>query len=201
MNKEPEFKRFFADKAESLRYDYPNLDATSIVMDVGTYEGTFAKLLQQKYGCKVYCYEPVKKFYDKLRETCASKFILCNYGLAGKTCRKNILLSMDGSSSNFTRDGELVECFFKDVVDEINSFDRSISLLKLNIEGDEFDVLEKLVDHPEVLSKIENIQVQFHHFITDCENRRSAIIEKLRKTHKMTWGYYFVWENWELIDE
>ena len=42
-----------------------------------------------------------------------------------------------------------------------------------------------------------DIQVQFHNFIPDAENLRNRLQEKLLKTHKLTYNFDFVWENWQ----
>ena len=73
---------------------------------------------------------------------------------------------------------------------------KKIDLLKLNIEGSEYDVLEKLLNDGKI-DIIENIQVQFHTFIDNCVDRRNNIREKLKNTHIETYCYEFVWENWK----
>ena len=74
----------------------------------------------------------------------------------------------------------------------------NIDLIKINIEGDEFPVLKSLIDN-DVIHMFKNIQVQFHQFIPDSVNLRNWIREKLTLTHKLTYDYEFVWENWEKI--
>jgi len=44
-----------------------------------------------------------------------------------------------------------------------------------------------------------NLQIQFHDFIIDNANERMENIQtQLAKTHKITYQYKFVWENWEI---
>ena len=47
--------------------------------------------------------------------------------------------------------------------------------------------------------KIENVQVQFHKNIENCEVRRKNIQEILKKTHVLTYNYDFIWENWQRL--
>ena len=70
-------------------------------------------------------------------------------------------------------------------------------MIKVNIEGGEYDLLEFLIDS-NYIEIIDNIQVQFHDFIPDAEERMKNIHKKLEKTHFLTWQYPFVWENWQL---
>jgi hypothetical protein len=74
---------------------------------------------------------------------------------------------------------------------------QSIDLLNINIEGAEYDLLNYLTKTP-IIYNIKNIQIQFHDFIENAEVKRNIIHAKLNNTHKMTYNYDFVWENWKL---
>jgi hypothetical protein len=71
-----------------------------------------------------------------------------------------------------------------------------IELMKINIEGGEYELLDHLIDS-NAISIIENIQVQFHNFIPNAEVRMKQIQDRLSLTHKLTYQYKFVWENWQ----
>jgi hypothetical protein len=43
-----------------------------------------------------------------------------------------------------------------------------------------------------------NIQVQFHDYTPDAAERMKKIQRALKKTHRTTYSFEFVWENWEL---
>lgn len=75
---------------------------------------------------------------------------------------------------------------------------KNINLLKINIEGGEYDLLEHIIQH-NLQEKIENIQVQFHKNIDDSECRRKNIQQLLKKTHVLTYNYDFIWENWQRL--
>ena len=72
-----------------------------------------------------------------------------------------------------------------------------IDLMKINIEGGEYDLLDHLITS-NLVSRIKNIQVQFHDFIPDANSRMKNIQNELAKTHELTYQYKFVWENWRL---
>lgn len=72
--------------------------------------------------------------------------------------------------------------------------------MKINIEGGEYDLLEHLIVSGFVRN-IDNIQVQFHDFVDDAEHRMAVIHKNLAKTHRLSYQYPLVWENWEIIDE
>jgi hypothetical protein len=72
-----------------------------------------------------------------------------------------------------------------------------IDLIKINIEGSEFDLFEYLLSH-QFLSRITGILVQFHNFAPQSESRMQAIKSGLRTTHECVFEYKFVWEYWKL---
>ena len=68
--------------------------------------------------------------------------------------------------------------------------------MKINIEGDEFPLLESMLEN-NLITYVTDIQVQFHQFIPNAVARRELIHKKLSETHKLTYNYEFVWENWQ----
>jgi hypothetical protein len=73
---------------------------------------------------------------------------------------------------------------------------KNIDLIKINIEGGEYDLLDFILEN-NLQTQINNFQIQFHKMFDDCEIRRNNIREKLSETHTLTYDYTFVWENWE----
>ena len=70
-----------------------------------------------------------------------------------------------------------------------------ISLMKINIEGEEYALMENLIEEG-LISIIGDIQIQFHSFVPEAKARMQAIQERLSDTHVLTYQYEFVWENW-----
>jgi hypothetical protein len=73
----------------------------------------------------------------------------------------------------------------------------NIDLLKLNIEGSEYDLLDSLIENNN-LSNIKNLQIQFHRNVINCSQRRESIRKELTKSHKLTYDYSFIWESWQI---
>ena len=71
-----------------------------------------------------------------------------------------------------------------------------VDLMKINIEGGEYDVLERMIETG-LVQDVRNIQVQFHDFVPQAKSRMNEIQDKLKSTHFLTYQYEFVWENWE----
>ena len=193
--------KWYRDKGDDrLRLKY-NLNKSSIVFDVGGYLGDFTEKISKKFDCKIYLFEPSLSFYNK----CLERFkdnnnILCfNYGVGN--LNGDFILSNDKEASSTKRKisesvGEKIK--IKKISEIIKELEiDNIDLMKINIEGGEYDLLLFLINE-NLISKIKNIQVQFHNFVPNAEKKRENIINLLKNTHKNDWSYYFVWENWSL---
>ncbi len=193
--------KWYRDKGDDyLRLEY-NLNKNSIVFDIGGYLGDFAKKISKKFDCKIYLFEPSLSFYNQCLERFKdNKNILCfNYGVGN--LNGDFILSNDNEASSTKRklsesEGEKIR--IKKISEIIKELEiDNIDLMKINIEGGEYDLLPFLINE-NLISKINNIQVQFHNFVPDAKKKREDIINLLKNTHKNDWSYYFVWENWSL---
>ena len=192
--------KWFEDKGdETLRLNYP-LNENSIVFDIGGFKGEFARDIYCKYNSAIYVFEPVPEFYGWIVEKFVnnSKVKVFNFGLGSRNHKTQITLN-DNSSSLYTKGDNSINIEIKSFNDFINDYHISkINLAKINIEGSEYDLLESIIEAGNI-SKIQNIQVQFHDFIIDnAQERMRSIQKKLTLTHKLTYQYEFVWENWRL---
>ncbi len=184
---------------ETLRLNY-ELNENSVVFDLGGYKGEFAEAIYNRYQAKIYVFEPILAFYTIIQNKFAAtpKIIPFQYGLAGKDCSLPISMS-DNSSSVFLKTAETETIQLKSIVDFIqtNAITK-VDLIKINIEGGEYEVLESLIA-ANLIGVFENIQVQFHDFLFEnTKERMQAIQAKLQETHNVTYQYEFVWENWKL---
>lgn len=195
-------KKWFSDKGdETLRLNY-ELDKSSVILDVGGYLGDYAESINHKYGCLVYLFEPVPSFYEE----CVSRFsdnpsVVClNYGLSSSSGWLDIGLDNNASSFKKIEVGEMTQLAqvrsFTEVFAELGI--SKIDLIKINIEGGEFDLIPVMIDSG-LINKIRYLQVQFHNFIEGAVENRQNIRNSLKKTHREMWSYEFVWESWERI--
>lgn len=192
-------RQWKADGNEALRYDY-DLNRDSVVFDLGGYKGQWASDIFSMYVCKIYVFEPVKKYCDDIKK----RFLKNNgiqvfqFGLSGSDTEISIGLCDDGSSA-FNKKAEQQElCQLKTASEFIkNNGIQNIDLMKMNIEGGEYDLLDHLIDSG-CIKTIRNIQIQFHDFVPKAEERMRKITEQLTKTHRPTYQADFIWENWEV---
>lgn len=196
-----EVARWFRDKGdETLRLDYP-LTKESIVFDVGGYQGDFAAAVHERYGCKVYIFEPVPEFYQKvvIRFQGNPKIICLNYGLSSADGWLDIGVAENASSfASPHAKGARQRVQVRAVVECIRELGIDwIDLMKINIEGGEFDVVPAIIESGDI-NKVQYLQVQFHNFVDHAASRRAAIRTQLANTHREMWNYEFVWESWKL---
>lgn len=191
---------WFAIKGDqTLRLDY-DLNEKSIVFDVGGYKGEFAADVFCKYNATIYVFEPIQSFFETIKHKFINnqKVKMYHFGLAGKDEEMQISMS-DNSSSVFlkTDDSETIQ--LKSIVNFIKENNiQTVDLIKLNIEGGEYELLEALIEN-DLIGIFKNIQVQFHDFLLENgKERMHKIQENLSKTHETTYQYEFVWENWKL---
>jgi FkbM family methyltransferase len=169
------------DKTLRLEYD---LDETSLVFDLGGYEGQWASDIFSKYCCKIYVFETVSEFADRIKARFSKnkKIYIFPFGLASNTKQAKVSLNSNGSSL-FTNGREYTTVNLIRVIDFVQKHNiLRINLMKINIEGGEYDLLEHLIESG-FIKNIENIQVQFHDIIPKAEQRMKKIQAELEKTH------------------
>lgn len=193
-------KRWFADHGdEKLRLDY-KLDNTSVVFDVGGYLGDFAAAIYEKYGCRIYLFEPVPEFYDEcVKRFSGNSSIVClNYGLSSQSGWFE--MSLDDNKSSFNKieaGGVSQQAQIRAITEVLTELGvENIDLIKINIEGGEFKLLPTMIDSG-LIKRVRYIQVQFHNFIKDAVESRLQIRKSLNITHHEMWNYDFIWESWE----
>lgn len=182
----------------SLRLDYA-LDASSIVLDVGGYKGDWTAALLARNGCcNIHVFEPMPQFAEQIERRFAhnDSVQVHRFGL-GRCDHEIILSAQHDASSAFVEGGPAVCVEVRDAAEFIASAAPGhVEVMKVNIEGGEYELLEHLLDAG-VISRIVNVQVQFHDFVEDAARRMTEIRRRLAETHDLTYHVDFVWENWK----
>jgi len=175
-----------------------NLNEQSIVFDLGGYQGWFTDQINKKYKSKIFCFEPLKKYSDLIE----SKFddfnnvLVFNLAVSNKNGKNIIYVDNDASSIHVKKsESEDIDCITLDKIMIDLNINR-IDLIKINIEGDEYPLLEYMIDK-NIIEKCDNIQVQFHITTENYNTRYENIKKELEKSHHLTYRYPFIWENWK----
>jgi FkbM family methyltransferase len=179
--------------------DYP-LDENSQVIELGGYIGEWLEKITKKYNPKVLVVEPVPTFYNNLLAKFSNnpKLVFENSGIS--TQHKKINLHVRGSATS-----ESIKV--SDSIIQVDTFPidyylqkhkiETIDLAQINIECEEFPLLLNWIES-DVLNKIKFLQVQFHTFCEDYQERYLKIHDGLiNRGFKIRYRYGFVWESWE----
>lgn len=185
---DPESLRTWQDNnLEHIRYEY-DLTPESIVVDLGAYKGEWANEIHASYGCQVVVVEPTEYINDFRNGPIVNKAAATYAGKMPFGGRAYYTSSFEFGDHEY-------ECF--DVNELLDQYE-SIDLLKINIEGAEYDVLSHITGAG-LHKRIKNIQVQFHQIAgVPFELWYKEIEGKLIETHYLTWQSPYCWENWKL---
>ncbi len=140
------------------------------------------------------------KFAEQARAKFAEngKVHIHSYGLG--SADGSFALSDDGPASSFVDLSKAKRhqvCEIRAILPALKALNVDhIDLLKVNIEGGEYDVLPALIEGG-FLPRINHLQIQFH-TTGDYEANRDAIRAALETAHDERWCYRFVWESWSL---
>jgi hypothetical protein len=159
---------------EHLRYEY-DLKSTDAVLDIGSYRREFADEIIKRYGCMVECFDALDNRAAWVKDGQI------------KTGGAYYYTSMFSEGNTFY-----------DCVDIAPFLKSEVALVKINIEGGEYELLNYIIDTG-LIKNIKNIQVQFHLIEQDNDFVYGKLSDRLYETHKITWRYPFVWENWERL--
>lgn len=181
---------------ESLKYEF-DLTPESICIDAGSHEGNWSHAIWEKYGCKIIALEPIPRYihetFLRLENTGA---IIIPLALG----RHNTVSAfrVHGALTGEFADGQEQIVGVISAGNLLNHIKGQIAVLKLNIEGGEYDVLEHLLAQ-DMMGRIDNLIVQPHTCVPDFEARWKAIDEGLRRTHELTFFEPWCWSGYSLM--
>lgn len=172
---------------EHIRYEY-DLKPDDVVIDIGAYKGEWATEIYIRYRCKIIAIEPTEYIWDFKAGTIINM-------AAGTHLGKMSFGGRAYYSSTFEPGDHEYKCFD---INEVIGQHEEIALVKINIEGAEYDLLSHIIGAG-LHTRIKNIQVQFHQVKgVPFERWYKEIADKLKETHSLTWQYPYCWESWVL---
>lgn len=184
---------FKAGGDDTFRLNYP-LNKDSIVIDLGGAVGAWSMPIYNLYRPNLYIFEPTKLFAQlEARFVGLSKVHLLNFAASNED--KDLALGVIEGEASIFHEENLVTVRAIDFGRFIDNLKvPNIDLLKMNIEGSEYEILESIISRGQ-LDQFVNIQCQFH-MIENYEERYKNLILEMQKTHYLSWRFPFVWENW-----
>lgn len=184
---------------KDIMYEAP-LKKGDVVLDVGAYHGHWARRVYELYQSRIYMYEPDISSVARLRTmfTDNDDVELREYGLGARNAELEMIQKGMGSGfyGSDSPGQEKITVPVRDIAGELDALGHEqVDLIKLNIEGGEYDVMERLIETG-WLPRVRIFMIQFHEWFDGAHRRHRRIHKALRQTHEVVWRYPFVWEQW-----
>ena len=152
-------------------------NARDFVIDVGAHKGLFSSYVRAlNEAVPVLAFEPDEKNFSYLKKNLAKNHIngvrAKSLAVAGQSGRRKFSLSADSHNHSLVEDfgeavGEkMVECTTLEEVFRKNGVEKC-SLLKIDCEGAEFEILEVL--GAEIFRKVQAFYVEYHQFTPEMQ--------------------------------
>ncbi len=206
----PSMRRFF----QATR-DHPDilvdvdLPDGAVVLDIGAFVGEWAERILGRADAlavqdlEIHAFEPEPSAIRELTGNLGQdpRLHVHPFGLGGHDRREQLALGGPGSSVfiEVTTPGFLgvKEIELRDIDTVLTGLGvESIDLAKINIEGGEFELLDRL-HATGWLDRIGTLIIQFHEFGPDAYRSRRRNRRQLSQTHRCTWSYPWVYERWD----
>jgi len=183
------------DHALRLNYD---LDENSVVFDLGGYKGEWSEQIYKRYMCRIFVFEPVPSFAAQVVERFRgnNNVSVYDFALGPKNAVLRLMLNDNATSSYSFSGGDVVEAEVREFVAFLEQHGiRTIDLLKINIEGGEFELLDHLISTG-CISRVRHLQVQFHNFVPAANERMDDLRRRLWETHVPAYSLDWIWDSW-----
>ena len=190
---------FAAKGDETLALDWPGVDESSVVWEIGGYEGRWALQMAEKYDPLIYVFEPQDWTADKIREKLAGhnakirqfglwthggEMQIHDYGRDGAS-----LLKPDGPDGRAVLVTDVYRIFLKAEVEQID-------VCLMNIEGGEFVLLPYMIGMG-MMEHIRYFWCQWHTFVPAAAEKWLRLRQMLDRTHDMIWDCGVTAQAWE----
>ena len=188
---------WFLHNRHELKYSL-DLAKEGIVLDIGAYKGNFTlNLLRKNPKLTFLLYEPILQYCNIARNNLGDQtnVVIIQKGISSDG--RKIQLRDEGlRSRQIIRPSDThLEIQTQNIL-ALFEADSRIELLKMNIEGMEYECLEILIK-TEKLKLANNLLIQFHNFESTSEDRYLAIRNKLIVEYDCVFSYKWIWELWK----
>ena len=194
--KSSDASKWFLFNRDKLIFDI-ELKQEGLVLDIGSYLGEYTKrVLGKNPKMTFWLYEPIPSYFN----ACVNKFKnrenVVVYQTAVSADGRDFQMQIDGlrsrQGSNASSEGVPVDSVsIQEIFDSVSE----IELLKMNIEGMEYECLEQLI-HSNSLTKSKYLLIQFHNFEKESKNRRNALRMDIARDFNNIYTFEWIWELW-----
>jgi len=182
---------------ERIHYSH-SINKESIILDVGAYKGDWtAGLIAKSEPDKVHLFEPIPNHIDLLEDRFGNveNINIQEYGVGGST-HTTEMAELDNSSSIYSESKETVTVKFKSATEVLEELTRDVDVMKINVEGSEYEIMFELI-RSGMVKKVGTFIIQFHRNVPEYDVKRKEIHNELNNTHSLDINYPYVWEVWK----
>lgn len=181
--------------------DFP-VDHNSVVVDLGAYLGDWSAAIWNDYHPAILqAYEPVTSHYDECLAALPrdERIAVRQFGLGPRDEFVDIALDNDASSA-YRPNADASLGHERIVLRRIDDFlPPLVDLLKVNIEGAEFDLFDHMIAN-DLVGRCRYMLIQWHSFMPDAAARLATIETGLLATHDLVHRVDWKWDRWERRD-
>ncbi len=197
-------KKWYGNRGGGFYVAHKLLDSKSIVYSFGVGEDiSFDRTIVENYGCQVFAFYPTPKSINWCRnQVLPSNFNLYEFGIAA--CNGVMKFHLPRNKEHVSgslvthkavSNDEVVEVQMKSFTNIVSELGHSkIDLLKMDIEGSEYDVIEGILDSG---IEIKQIAIEFHERFFDKGKQKT--IELIRKMEERGYAIFGISDIFEEV--
>lgn len=141
-------------------------------------------------------YEPIPAFFSVCENKFKNKENIIVYQKAVSADGRNFQMQIDGLRSReepsiFFESTAIESISIQDIFDSV----MEIELVKMNIEGMEYECIEQLI-RSNSLVKARYLLIQFHNFEKNSQNRRDLLRQQIEKDFNNVYTFEWMSELW-----
>ncbi len=180
-----------------------DLPEQAVVLDIGAYVGEWCVPVADcsPASITIHSYEPGPPHLEDLRDAIDGydNIVVHPVGVGAANTTASLAFKGPGSSIfDTSKDYGRTQIEIVDIAEVLADTagpDGRINVMKLNIEGGEYDLLDRIIELDRS-SDIDHLLIQFHDWLPRATRRRWKIRQELKKTHDLIWDFPWIWEYW-----
>ncbi len=189
--------KWFLFNREKLKYEL-DLKTGGIVLDIGAYKGQYTEKMHALNVDVIYwLYEPIVEYFQICKQLFFDKSTIVIHQAAVSADGRDFEMEVAGlrsrqASGNWIDSVSITSIDIQDIFDSAEEFE----LLKMNIEGMEYECLERLI-RSNSLIKAKYLLIQFHELDEHSPSKLTKIHESISNDYTNIWKYQWMWELWK----
>lgn len=164
-----------------------------VIFDIGGHIGLFSTYcLSLNSWCEIHYFEPIPELYNQAKQTVKNQnIIMNNFGIAAKTWEQKMYFNPQKTMQSSKFNNTFLNPKGKEILVQMQNIEEycvqknisHIDLMKIDVEGMEYEILESLSD--EFLGIITSLVIEYHCFTKEDEQKKETIKKRLTPFFKI----------------